>query len=259
MHFKLPFSRRRLSKPKLLPLLYTTYGFLFSNCKHLALQQHKKASKFQINNPQSHLDPSNTLFHRLYRLVICLLTFRVMLAAATAHFTINRKYVKENEGFLFFWWDATLSVFFTSVSFFRNATMLLCMSLMAVSVLTVDWLLSEKYACLFFRQAYDLLVINNSGNTFFSILSNQFKYVKFKCLKNELKILSIRELFRIIGSIWNGRQLLPFSIASNLPHFDRSTCTQEVRGRALLTSAACEVLASWHLFGASRKKLKLSI
>ena len=229
-----------LKKAQIFSLLSSVYLYLFSNCRNLAIVQHKKS------NHQKFTSKVKTFWHQLYVLVICSMTFRLLLAAFAAHIFDKKEYFKNNP--YPFWWDPLINVLFSSVSSFQNATMLLCMSLMAVIALTLDRLISTKFNCLYFCQSYDLLVVNSAN-----VISNNNHLVPPALFNVKFKNWQplVREIFQVLRSIWNGRQLLKFS-SKNLPHFDRSTCTKAVRGRAFLLGQFCEVLASWHFAGSSR-------
>ncbi|KAH9392073.1 hypothetical protein TYRP_022097 [Tyrophagus putrescentiae] len=60
----------------------------------------------------------------------------------------------------------------TSIAYLRNAFTLFCVSLVIGIALTVDWILSNKYDCLFFCQSYDLLVVNMES---LFLLNDRFK------------------------------------------------------------------------------------
>ncbi|KAH9406311.1 hypothetical protein TYRP_013922 [Tyrophagus putrescentiae] len=129
----------------------------------------------------------------------------------------------------------------TSIAYLRNAFTLFCVSLVIGIALTVDWILSNKYDCLFFCQSYDLLVVNMES---LFLLNDRFK-VTFYHLVYPWRLI---RYFKNCKTIWKGQMVLRFASAQ-LAHFDLTTCTPVIRGKAVFLTGLLETIVLSHING----------
>lgn len=212
--------------------------FLFSNMKRLSVKQHLRASQKSIENCKKLWQ------HRFYILILVLFAIRFLLVSAlfltqsgskTQMFIISLNTLE---------YDATVSLLTTSISYFRNGFTLFSITLVVSTFLTVDWQLSTKYDSLLFRQSYDMLVVNKEH--FFLLYGRQQGFYLTMDTLLALNSRIIMNHFKKLRDIWRGRLLLTFATPL-LRHFDPTTCTRAVRGRALFYALFCEVVTTAHV------------
>ena len=212
--------------------------------KHLAIKQYEKP-QLQSNKLKQ---PIKTIFwHHLYVFTICSISVRLLLSSF--HYYNTQNYLEsfsiEPSYTFLFRCDASMGVLTTSVAYLRNAFILFCLSLVTVIPLTVQWLLSSKHNCLFFCQAYSLLVINSKN---ILACNRMLKYTVICNSPFREKWQKLKSYFKMLQSIWIGRLKLKFCW-QKLPYFDATTCTSVVRMQTLMTGFCCEFLAFYHIFG----------
>lgn len=219
-------------------------GPFFSNMRRLAQKQHLKAKLalnlacYDDNYSKSCL--KRPLWHRLYVLTFCLTALRLVLTSIqiqTGNTRLKTAFLQH---------DATITLMTTSIAYLRNAFTLFCVSLVIGIALTVDWILSNKYDCLFFCQSYDLLVVNMES---LFLLNDRFK-VTFYHLVYPWRLI---RYFKNCKTIWKGQMVLRFASAQ-LAHFDLTTCTPVIRGKAVFLTGLLETIVLSHINGTGECK-----
>ncbi len=219
-------------------------GPFFSNMRRLAQKQHIKAklasSLVYYDNNYSKSCLKRSHWHKLYVFTLCFAALRLALTSIqiqTGNTLLKVVFLKH---------DATITLMTTSIAYLRNAFTLFCVSLVIGIALTVDWILSNKYDCLFFRQSYDLLVVNMES---LFLLNDRFK-VTFYHLFYPWRLIGY---FKNCKTIWKGQMVLRFASA-RLVHFDPTTCTPVIRGKAVFLTGLLETIVLSHINGTGEHK-----